>query len=353
LVAAKAAPSSLRFTTPAACPLLGSAIESLGVVNSPKRLTWAFINDENELRCGWRVLIFAIVAMLCAFVLASIAVAATSVLSLSGVWVDQSNSRDVLGAASVTRNLADLLVSLTSALAASAFCARLLEGRSFGSVGFGLHKGWWRDFGLGLVLGAVTLSMGVLIGAVFGGLSLNLQTTGALAVVRNFAVLSLFFLLAGAFEEALVRGFAFQAFAHNLGPVAALLITSVAFGLLHIRNPGVTPLSTVNTVLAGVWLGVAYLKTRSLWLATGLHASWNLAMVFLFGLPVSGITTFRDLAWFRGEPGSPALLTGGSYGLEGGLAATASLILSTLVVWKSGWFATSDEMRAAIKHGSR
>jgi hypothetical protein len=93
------------------------------------------------------------------------------------------------------------------------------------------------------------------------------------------------------------------------------------------------------------------LKTRSLWLATALHYSWNFVMVFVFGLPVSGISIFSQLAWLRGHSGPPEWISGGEYGPEGGAAATLVLILSTLVIWKSGLFKPSEEMLAAIQHG--
>jgi hypothetical protein len=162
-----------------------------------------------------------------------------------------------------------------------------------------------------------------------------------------------FFLAAGAFEELLFRGFAFQALTHNLGGAAAIGITAVFFGAAHIGNDNASLFSTVNTILAGVWLGLAYLITRSLWLATALHYSWNFAMVFVFGLPVSGFTTFSGVSWLQGHPGSPVWVSGGSYGPEAGMCATLALLVSTMVSWRSGVFEASPEMLAAIKHGKR
>jgi hypothetical protein len=164
-------------------------------------------------------------------------------------------------------------------------------------------------------------------------------------------MLFFFFLLSGAFEELLFRGFAFQALVHNIGAVPAILITSTLFGLAHLSNYNASAFSTINTILSGVWLGVAYLMTRSLWLATALHYSWNFVMAFVFGLPVSGTSTLSQLAWLRGSSQSPEWLSGGEYGPEGGAAATLVLILSTLVIWKSGLFKPSEEMLAAIQHG--
>jgi len=125
------------------------------------------------------------------------------------------------------------------------------------------------------------------------------------------------------------------------------------FGLAHLSNKDASALSTINTILAGIWLGLAYLMTRSLWLATALHWSWNFAMAFIFGLPVSGFTTLSQLAWLRPRIGGPVWISGGSYGPEAGVAGTVALILSTLTIWKSGLFTASEEMLVAIKHGRR
>src|SRR6185369_14096246 len=162
-----------------------------------------------------------------------------------------------------------------------------------------------------------------------------------------------FFLAAGAFEELLFRGFAFQALTHNLGGAAAIGITAVFFGAAHIGNDNASVFSTINTILAGVWLGLAYLITRSLWLATALHYSWNFAMAFVFGLPVSGFTTFDGVSWLQGHSGSPLWVSGGSYGPEAGMCSTVALLVSTMVIWRSGFFKASPEMLAAIKHGKR
>ena len=41
----------------------------------------------------------------------------------------------------------------------------------------------------------------------------------------------------------------------------------------------------------------------------------------------------------------PAWLTGGSYGIEGGLACTITLVISTLFIWRSRWVSATEEMR--------
>jgi membrane protease YdiL (CAAX protease family) len=244
------------------------------------------------------------------------------------------------------------VVSLLSVLIANGVCARWLERRSFASTGFQFHKGWWRDFALGLALGAVTLTIAVGIAAASRATYFTLNNSDYTALAQAFIFFFIFFLLAAANEEALVRGFAFQALEHNLGAVVAISVTSAIFGLLHLQNQDVTLFSTFNTILAGVWLGIAYLKTRSLWLATALHVSWNFVMALVFGLPVSGIKLFKNFAWLNGVS-TRRWISGAEYGPEGGAAVTLTLILCTLLIWKSGLFHTTQEMLQALRHGKR
>ena len=90
-----------------------------------------------------------------------------------------------------------------------------------------------------------------------------------------------------------------------------------------------------NTALAGVWFAVDYWRTRSMWLPLGLHWAWNWTMGSLLGLPVSGITSLTAAPLLRATDRGPVWLTGGAYGLEGGLACTAALIAATVFVWRT------------------
>jgi len=312
-----------------------------------------FSNDEGELRSGWRALAFFSIFIVISLVLTSIAGLVMALIpSLAPYLTQLPLPTAPASGAALAFNAITWTAQLGAALIASAICARALERRGFGSVGFKLHKGWLRDFAFGSAGGGATLVLAVAASAAVGAMGFSVQISEPLILARNFLALFVTFLIAAASEELLLRGFPFQALTHNIGPVGALSITSVAFGLLHYLNPNVTLLSTFNTVLAGVWLGTAYLMTRSLWLATALHYSWNLVMVFVFGLPVSGITMYSHLAWLRSEPGEPAWISGGSYGPEGGLAATLALVISTLFIWKSGLFSPSQEMIETTRHGS-
>jgi membrane protease YdiL (CAAX protease family) len=312
-----------------------------------------FINNEGELRSGFRA-----VAFIFTFILAAVLINGLldALATLSPAFRNLQRPPGISEGASahvIFYQVVGQLTNLAAALIASALCARILERRGLASVGYKPHRGWLRDFALGSALGAGSLALAVGIEAAAGAVSFTVNMRGGWFLARSFLFLFVFFLMAGAVEELLFRGFAFQALIGSTGAVAAIAVTSILFGLAHIANANATVFSTINTMLAGVWLGIAYLMTRSLWLATALHYSWNFVMVFVFGLPVSGFTTFINLAWLNGQAGPPAWVSGGDYGPEGGVAVTVALIVSTAAIWKGGLFAPAEEMLAALKHGKR
>lgn len=311
-----------------------------------------FINGEGELRSGWRVLVFFISFLTAAVLLNGVVVLLVAIFpSLSFLTRSVSLAAEHFSSRDLIALYLGQLINLAAALAASWFCARLLERRSLASIGYKLHRGWLRDFSLGSLLGGLSLTLAVAIAAAVGAAKFEINSSRDAPLALGFVILFFFFLIAGAFEELFFRGFMFQALLHNTSPLAAIAITSVLFGLAHFDNNNATIYSTINTILAGAWLGVAYLMTRSLWLATALHYSWNFVMIFVFGLPVSGFLTFNQFAWLRGTSQSPEWVSGGAYGPEGGAAATLVLIFSTLVILKSRLSKSSEEMLAATRHG--
>jgi uncharacterized protein len=126
--------------------------------------------------------------------------------------------------------------------------------------------------------------------------------------------------IASAFmEELLFRGILFRWIEAFGGSWAALAVTSALFGLGHLPNPNATWVSSLAiTVEAGIMLGGAYMLTRSLWLAMGLHAAWNFTQGFVFGVPVSGENVHGLV---QAKLSGPVLLSGGAFGLEASIIA--------------------------------
>jgi membrane protease YdiL (CAAX protease family) len=297
-----------------------------------------FINSAGRLRSGWRVLIFVLLFAILMIAMGLIAQKA------SQLTIQLVPSR---GVAHFLENFIARIVLLLGALAASYACTRGLEGLPWRALGVSLHTAWLRDLLVGSVIGVLSLAFATAIATVGGGLSFTISGRGAFLQVGQTLVFSaLLFIIAALAEEALFRGYPLQTLTRANLAWLAVLLTSVPFAAVHLRNPNVAAGFTfINTALAGVWLAVAYLRTRSLWFPLGVHWAWNWALGSLFGLPVSGITDLAPHPLLHGTDLGPAWLTGGSYGIEGGLACTITLLASTLFIWRTRLVSATPEMK--------
>jgi len=131
-----------------------------------------------------------------------------------------------------------------------------------------------------------------------------------------------------------------------LGAAGAVALASVCFGLMHLGNPDHTLLSTINTMLVGVPLSIAYLRTRALWMPVGIHFAWNYMQGFVFGLPVSGFRLPAAILTPRAHGG--AWLTGSAYGPEGGLLCTLVVVGTGLFLFLSPRIRMSGRMKELV-----
>jgi len=300
-------------------------------------LRQVFVNSAGRLRSGWRVLIFILVYVCLLFLLSTLVRIGYAV----GLRIAPGRS---LG--SFVEDFIFRLILLASALLAGYLCNRWLEGLPWRALGLTLHERWWRDFIVGSLIGVASLALATAIAAAAGGLSFTASPRTMLWRVAQTLVMSaLLFIFAALAEEALFRGYPLQTLTRAGLAWLAILLTSVPFAAVHLQNPNVVKGFTfINTALAGVWLATAYLRTRSLWLPLGVHWAWNWAMGSLFGLPVSGITTIAPSPVLHGTDLGPAWLTGGTYGIEGGLACTITLVVSTIFIWRMRLVSATPEM---------
>jgi hypothetical protein len=114
-------------------------------------------------------------------------------------------------------------------------------------------------------------------------------------------------------EELALRGILFRALEIALGSVGALVLSSTVFGLLHLGNPGATLIGAVTSAAAGgVVFGTAYMLTRSLWLAIGLHWAADFWQGSFFGLHPAGTTVSHPL--LHSTLNGPQLWIGDQFG---------------------------------------
>ena len=193
-----------------------------------------------------------------------------------------------------------------------------------GALGLPLDKGrktvgtYLAGLGIGLLMmGSVyfiLLSSGQIA---FDGIGL----TGGVSV--TFILNLLMWLPQGMSEEIMFRGFMIPRIKNKTNTAVAVIVSSLLFSAFHSMNIGFTPLAAVNLFLIALLFALIYLKTGNIWLTSAMHTMWNLTQGNILGLQVSGTEASASVIRTFYYKDAIALVTGGDFGPEGGLAVTA------------------------------
>jgi len=227
-------------------------------------------------------------------------------------------------------------------LIATAIMMRWIEKRPLAAIGLPPGKEAWRGWLQGAAIGAAFMALIVVIQTVVGWLRPAPDAGTVMGWLGVQAGMALMFAIAAAAEELMLRGYAFQVLVEGMGAWPAVIITSVLFALAHLGNPNVDTAALVNIGLAGVILAGVYLRTRSLWVAIGLHWAWNWVMAGWFDLPVSGIEF--DVPGYDTVELGPDTFTGGVFGPEAGVVLTLAALVLILWIYRTPVLRESPRM---------
>ena len=221
--------------------------------------------------------------------------------------------------------------------------AWLFERRGLATLGLNA-KGPMR-FLRGYLLGLAFLL--TVIGVIWAAGGYVVEGAGAFgsaaigAALLPIGVLLLGFIIQGSSEELLFRGWLMQLIASRHGLWIAVIANSALFALAHAGN--IEPskellVGLANIVLFGLFISLYAVREGSLWGVCGWHAAWNWLLGLGFGLEVSGmkidsLPLITDLA---AAPGAVWWLTGGAFGPEASVVATAVLLIGTVVLAMRG-----------------
>ena len=207
----------------------------------------------------------------------------------------------------------------------------LLEKRGLASVGMGL-KGALRNYLRGLLIGLMMFGGAVAVMSVLGYTEIENPFNGA-SVATAFMVL-IGWIVQGAGEEVVTRGFLLQIFGRTTNTITGILVSAGVFTAFHALNANTGWLPFLNLFLFGVFAALYTLWEGGLWGIFAIHSIWNWAQGNLFGFEVSGNVIESAIILDLAETG-PDIITGGLFGPEGGLAVTLVLLISMALVWRS------------------
>ncbi len=267
-------------------------------------------------RVGWTVLDVA------AFLLIAGVIAGLLMMFISFI-----PGLGVSGESEILENPIELLASFIPLLIGSLISGYIVHvlifKRDLRLFGIGNSK-MFKDYGWGFLLGGILVFVGFLILRLLG----YLDVVGYNFEYNTIALFLLFFVVQSLFEEIAFRSYLMPALEARFGLWASLLVSSILFALIHLSNSNVAVLGIVNIFLAGLLLGVLFIKYQNVWVAAGLHCSWNYIQSTILGFEVSGESVFNMI---ETEEAGPDFLTGGAFGFEGSLISV--LFLGGLIIY--------------------
>lgn len=284
----------------------------------------AFFAPTGELRAPWRILIFAL------FAIVASNIARNAIVPYLGWLLTPARL-------TVDRDVWSLLLGLLAAHAAmlywfepgasappraSVLPVRPAHRPNWTFVGLARANARPRTLVASFALGAAAIGIptALLLGAHWLVVKPAIPGSWAGAALR----LSFFLLPAALWEELFSRGYIFAVLRAKWGWPATLVATSIVFGALHLRNEGADLRSTTLVMLAGLFLGAVLIATKSLYAAWLAHFAWNWTMAVLFHTAVSGFS--MEAPDYRVVDNGPDWATGGMWGPEGGAAAGLGMV---------------------------
>ncbi|MDP9051190.1 MAG: CPBP family intramembrane metalloprotease [Acidobacteriota bacterium] len=219
-----------------------------------------------------------------------------------------------------------------------------VERRPF--LGYGLAPARWLPRLLaGLIWGLGFLSLLVFVLRAAGLLVFDHRALSGATAVQFGAYWFAAFLAVGFFEEIFFRGYMQFTLARGLAGIFGLLgasnrqtrgfwtaafLVSFGFGFSHSSNQGESPIGLLSASLIGVVFCLSLWRTGSLWWAIGLHAAWDWAQSYLYGVADSGTIVASHL--LVTHPLGRIILSGGRTGPEGSIYILPIILMIAIVI---------------------
>ena len=205
------------------------------------------------------------------------------------------------------------------------YCKKF-EKRSTFSMGFN-KRGVVSEYLIGALVGAVMISVPAIVCALTGAVTFTFNSSVNPLIILLFL---LAFVLQGMGEEVLFRGYLLTTLSRRTNTWMAIIWSSIMFSLMHVGNAGFSIIAFINITLFGIFAAVYMLKRGSIWGVGAIHTVWNFMQGNIFGFSVSGNPKLNTVFNCNlGEFGS--ILSGGEFGIEGGLGATVVLLIALVV----------------------
>jgi membrane protease YdiL (CAAX protease family) len=288
------------------------------ILAEPKRdtLRWIFVGSAG-IRAGWSIAIFVAIVV-AEFMLVQLATRAAH--------LHAPREGEIQPIAMIIFELTSIIT-----IAIPTFVMSRIEGRSFLSYGY-LDARKLARFCWGALVGFVALCALVGILALCHVIVFEGRALSGPSILGYGAAWAFTFVLVGIAEESTLRGYVLFTLSRGLNFFWASIILSALFGLIHAGNPGETPVGLAAAAFIGLVFCFSIWLTGSLYWAIGIHAAWDWAQSYFFGVADSGLRIGGHL--FETHASGNVYLSGGSTGPEGSIFCFLVMIVVALGLYR-------------------
>ena len=287
-----------------------------------------FKNKYSEVRSGWKIALtyimmlgISLIPMIISSVVFMVPEMAKNENNIEAATLAMSNNQIYFATTMILQNI--------SLIAASIIIWKIFEKKKIGEMGISNIKKGYKEFGVGLALGAVTITIVAIVLLLIGSVKLVNPITSP--KFTNDLIIGIFIFIAVGFgEEIFGRGLCMSVLKQTRNKWVVLIVSSIIFAAMHLGNDGIGMLPLINLFLVGMVFGYMFMKSSNIWMPIGFHITWNYFQGYIWGFQVSGI---EINGIYKIEGVKNTLLNGGAFGPEGGLIVTLILILTFVFVY--------------------
>lgn len=215
---------------------------------------------------------------------------------------------------------------------------RLIEKKKIKFVGFTKKI---VEYLAGALIATILLFIIIGISCIIG--SVNYCGFNTNVNISSLLLWILAFVIQGATEEIMCRGFLLHSLKNRISIPLAIFISSTAFVVPHLSSLieadfAYAVVGIINIYLISAIFSILVLRRTNIWIACGLHSIWNFILYSVMGLSLSGSESVsKGVVLFRVEDAS--IFNGAEYGIEASVITTVVLGMLLFIIvrgWKGG-----------------
>lgn len=188
-------------------------------------------------------------------------------------------------------------------------------------LGYTSFKSDYKEFLWGIFVGILGITIALFLMICSG----NVKISGVSSeYTKTVVIYFIAYVMVGFGEETFFRGGLMCSLRETENPLLIFLLPACLFGLTHLGNNGVTVLAIINLIGFGLFAGYCFYRSGSIWLSIGFHITWNFVQGNVYGFQVSGVNNY---SFIKLHTIKHTIITGGTFGPEGGLGVTIALAL--------------------------